>query len=103
MISCLRIRRAPCPERDADRQLALPRRSAHEQQIPDVGAREQQDKADGAQEHKHLTTDVRPEDPVLEGNDASAPIAVRDRIFDGELSFQARRRRRSPAPTSLRA
>ena len=39
------------PERGTDRQLPLPRRRAHEQQVDDVYARRQQHEADQEQEH----------------------------------------------------
>ena len=45
-------------ERGAHGQLALPRRSAREQQVRDVGAGDQQDECDGAEQHEQRRPDV---------------------------------------------
>ena len=71
--------------RRTDRHFALPRRAAREQQVGDVGARDQQHEPDRAEHHPQRGHQVRREEVVLERLDAGAPAGVRCGELLGDL------------------
>ena len=62
-----------CAERDAHRHFALPDSGPRQQQVRDVGARDQQQQGDGAEEHPDVARD-RARERLLEGQQADAPL-----------------------------
>ena len=71
-------------DRGADRDLALADGRAHQQQVGDVGARDQQDEGDRAQQHPQRRSDVA-DDDLLHRRDAEAALAaqrVRKRLAE---------------------
>ena len=79
-------------DRRADRDLALAARGAHEQQVRDVGAGDQQHKADRAQQDEQRRPDVA-DDLVLQQLDAEPVVALED---VGVFPFVFVRREREP-------
>ena len=67
-------------ERRPHRDLALTRGSARQEQVGDVGARDQENERDGAEQQPQATNRLLAEKVVLERLDARAPAFVRRRI-----------------------
>ena len=62
-------------QRRADRELFLTSEGAREQQVGDVGAGDQQDEADGAEQHQQRTADVA-DDLLVQRHDAERQAAI---------------------------
>ncbi len=73
----LETRRA---ERQAHGDLGLPRRRAGQQHVRDVGAGDQQDEADGDEQHREAQARVA-DDPFLQRHDADVAVGAREGLL----------------------
>ncbi len=78
--SCWKTRRAPRAERRADRDLLAASERAREEQVADVGARDQQHERDRGEQHHQRHADVA-DDQLLQRDDGGAPAGVLLRIL----------------------
>ena len=80
MSDCAHERRPRRAKRVADANLPLPGRGTHEQKIRDIGARDQQDDADGSQQD-HERRSERPNELFAKRDHAHGPPGIRPREF----------------------
>ena len=89
--SCRSDARRAGAERDAHGELALARDRAHEREVRDVGARDEQQQPDGAEQHEHRPAHTSPTMLLTQRHEVRAPAAVRRRR--ARSASRARRRR----------